>query len=456
MSLLGSMILDPQVIADVLPIVGSPETFYSSAHAAIYKGILELYDQHQAGDLVLLVDVLRNADQLADIGGEEYLVQLAEGVPAPTSAVYYARTVADKHRLRSLIEASGKILYDAYHPGEGAQAVNEVIDAAESKIFAIAEQSQSDEAQSLAELLQEEIEHLEAIEGKGVSGVPTGFSDLDEMLTGLHAGEMVIVAARPSMGKTALALNIAEQVAMGGAALGNKPKADKCPVALFSVEMSKSAVTSRMLSARSGVDSHKMRSGRFTQDDFQRLIRASGELAEAPIYIDDSPSLSILGLRARSRRLARKFQIGCIVIDYLQLLTSGGGRESRQVEVSEISRGIKALARELDVPVICLAQLNRGPEQREGKQPRISDLRESGSIEQDADVVLLLHREEYYHIGDEDWAADNHDKLGLAELIVAKQRNGPTGVVKLTWDSSTTRFKNHAGSRGGGYGVGAG
>ncbi|MEL6795380.1 MAG: replicative DNA helicase, partial [Planctomycetota bacterium] len=286
--------------------------------------------------------------------------------------------------------------------------------------------------------------------------IPTGYLELDEMLTGLHAGEMIIVAARPSMGKTALALNIAEQVAMGGAALGNKPKADKCAVALFSVEMSKSAVTSRMLSARSGVDSHKMRSGKFTQDDFQRLIRASGELAEAPIYIDDTPSLSILGLRARSRRLARKHNIGCIVIDYLQLLSSpGAARESRQVEVSEISRGIKALARELDVPVICLAQLNRGPEQREGKQPRISDLRESGSIEQDADVVLLLHREEYYHIGDEDWMDNNQDKHGLAELIVAKQRNGPTGVVKLTWDSHTTRFKNHAESAGG-YGVGAG
>lgn len=454
MSLLGSMILDPQVIADVLPIVGSGEMFYSPANTAVFKGILQLYDQHQAGDLVMLVDVLRNAGQLEDVGGEQYLVDLVEGVPAATSAVYYAQIVADKHRLRALISATGEILDNAYHPGEGAQAVNEVIDQAESKIFAIAEQGQSDEAQSLEELLQEEIEHLEAIEGKGVSGIPTGYVDLDEMLTGLHAGEMIIVAARPSMGKTALALNIAEQVAVGGAALGNKPKADKCPVALFSVEMSKSAVTSRMLSARSGVDSHKMRSGKFTQDDFQRLIRASGELAEAPIYIDDSPSLSVLGLRARARRLARKHNIGCIVIDYLQLLTAGSGRESRQVEVSEISRGIKALARELDVPVICLAQLNRGPEQREGKQPRISDLRESGSIEQDADVVLLLHREAYYHIGDEEWEMENAEDMNLAELIVAKQRNGPTGVVKLTWDSSTTRFKNHAESRGGGFGGG--
>ncbi|MEM1071727.1 MAG: replicative DNA helicase [Planctomycetota bacterium] len=455
MSLLGSMILDPQVIADVVPVVNSPDAFYSAAHGAIFKALLTLYEQHQAGDLVMLVDLLRNADQLKDTGGEEYLVKLAEGVPAPTSAPYYARVVADKHRLRSLIEATGAILYQAYHPGEGAKAVDEVLDTAESKIFAIAEQAQTGEAQSLESLLQEEIERLEAIEGQGLSGIPTGYNDLDTMLTGLHEGEMVIVAARPSMGKTALALNIAEQIALGGAPLGARPKSDKLAVALFSLEMSKSAVTGRMLSARSGVDSHKMRSGRFTQDDFSRLINAAGELSQAPIYIDDTPSLSILGLRARSRRLVRKHGIRCIVIDYLQLLSApGAGRESRQVEVSEISRGIKALARELDVPVICLAQLNRGPEQREGKQPRISDLRESGSIEQDADVVLLLHREDYYHIGDEDWQMDNPEKVGLAELIVAKQRNGPTGVVKLTWDNTTTRFKNHADAGaglGGGY-----
>ena len=455
MSLLGSMILDPQVIADVLPIVQSPDAFYSSAHGAVFKALLVLYEQHQAGDLVMLVDALRDADQLKDAGGEEYLVKLAEGVPAPTSAPYYARVVADKHRLRLLIEASGKILYEAYHPGEGAQAVNEVLDQAESRIFAIAEQAQSGEAQSLEELLQEEIERLEAIEGTGISGIPTGYIDLDEKLTGLHAGEMIIVAARPSMGKTALALNIAEQVAFGGASIGQRQKGQPVPVAFFSLEMSKSAVTARMLSARSGVDSHKMRTGKFSTDDFQRLIRAAGELGEAPIYIDDTPSLSILGLRARSRRLVRKHGIRCIVIDYLQLLSSpGGARESRQVEVSEISRGIKALARELDVPVICLAQLNRGPEQREGKQPRISDLRESGSIEQDADVVLLLHREEYYHIGDEDWQIENPEMVGLAELIVAKQRNGPTGVVKLAWDNTTTRFKNHADSHSGGYGGG--
>jgi replicative DNA helicase len=250
------------------------------------------------------------------------------------------------------------------------------------------------------------------------------------------------------MGKTALALNITEQLAAGGVPLGGSSRGETVPVGLFSLEMSKSAVTSRMLSARSGVDSHKMRSGRFSDIDFRHLMQAVYELEKLPIYIDDTPAMSIHSLRARARRMKSKHGIGCVVVDYLQLLTAPqSSRESRQVEVSEISRGIKALARELKVPVVCLAQLNRGPEQRDGKQPRISDLRESGSIEQDADVVLLLHREEYYHLNDEDWALNNPDKVGLAELIVAKQRNGPTDVVRLTWDRATTRFKNHADAR---------
>lgn len=455
MSLLGSMILDPTVIADVLPHVSTEEMFYSAAHSAIFRAIIGLYDQHQSGDLVMLLERLRDAQQLKDIGGEEYLVQLAEAVPAATSAPYYAKTVADKFRLRKLIEASGQILYDAYHPSEDSHGVNEVLDKAESKIFAIAEQAQSNEAQGLNELLQDEIERLEAIEGKGVSGISTGFTKLDEMLSGLHVGEMIILAARPSMGKTAMALNLAEQIAFGGAVGSKKGKNDKVSIAFFSLEMSREAITNRLLSAKSGVDSHKMRTGEFTETDFQKLIRAAGDLGEAQIYIDDTPNLSVLGLRARARRLVRKHQIGCIVIDYLQLLTSpAAARESRQVEVSEISRGIKALARELDLPVICLAQLNRGTTQRTDNKPKLSDLRESGSIEQDADVVMLLHREAYYHIGDEDWAIENEDKLNLTELIVAKQRNGPTGVVELEWDSRTTRFKNKTDSfSDGGYGA---
>ncbi len=455
MSLLGSMILDPAVIADVLPHVATDEMFYSAAHGAIYKEVIGLYEQHQSGDLVMLVDRLRDRHVLKDIGGEEYLVKLAESVPAATSAPYYARMVADKHRLRRLIDAAGQILYDAYHPSDDAASVNEVVDKAEGRIFAIAEQAQSNDAQALGDLLQQEIERLEAIEGKGVSGIPSGYHALDDKLSGLHAGEMIIVAARPSMGKTALALNIAEQIAFGGAAAGEKAKHERVGVAFFSLEMSKEAVTSRLLSAKSGVDSHKMRTGSFTENDFRKLIHAASELGEAPIYIDDTPNLTVLGLRARARRLVRRHDVRCIIIDYLQLLSSPtAARESRQVEVSEISRGIKSLARELDLPVICLAQLNRGATQREGNTPRLSDLRESGSIEQDADVVLLLHREAYYHIGDADWEAENEEKKDLAELIIAKQRNGPTGTIELTWDRSTTRFKNQAAKYyddGGGY-----
>lgn len=455
MSLLGSMILDPAVIADVLPHVHSEDMFYSAAHAAIFRAIIGIYEQHQSGDLVMLVDRLRDSQMLRDIGGEEYLVKLAEAVPAATSAPFYARMVADKHRLRRLIEAAGQILYDAYHPTEDAASVGEVVDKAEGRIFAIAEQAQAGDAQSLAELLTEEISRLEALEGKGFSGVPTGYHELDEKLSGLHKGEMVIIAARPSMGKTALALNIAEQIALGGGAAGDRAKRERVPVAFFSLEMSKEAVTSRLLSARSGVDSHKMRTGAFNEADFQKLIRAAGELGEAPIYIDDTPNLTVLGLRARARRLVRRHDVRCIVVDYLQLLSSPtAARESRQVEVSEISRGIKSLARELDLPVVCLAQLNRGATQREGNTPRLSDLRESGSIEQDADVVILLHREAYYHIGDAEWESENEDKKDQADLIIAKQRNGPTGTVHLRWDRATTRFKNDTGKYyddGGGY-----
>ena len=306
------------------------------------------------------------------------------------------------------------------------------------------------------------MERIEQADGKSVSGISTGFNDLDEMLSGLQAEEMVILAARPSMGKTAIALNIAEQIAFGGATPWS-PRAINNPVAVgvFSLEMARGSLVQRLLSARSGVDSSQLRTGRVSDAEWDKLHRASAELAEAPIYIDDTPGMTVLTLRAKARRMKQRHNIGCIVIDYLQLLSSPtSARESRQAEVGEISRSVKALARELKVPVICLAQLNRGAEQREGNRPKMSDLRESGSIEQDADVVMLLHRESYYHRGEPAWDPtspefdeDNRERLNLTELIIAKQRNGPTGTVKLTWDSSTVRFKTHDGMHtGGSYG----
>ena len=274
------------------------------------------------------------------------------------------------------------------------------------------------------------MKRLEENEGRTITGVATGFVELDEMTSGLQSGEMVILAARPSMGKTALALNLAENIAMDGR-----------PVAIFSLEMSRQQLVQRLLCSRGQIDGQRFRRNLLRQDDYQRLMVACNDLASAPILIDDTPGLTLLQLRSKARRMKEKSGLEAIVIDYLQLMSAGGRVESRQLEVSEISRGIKAMARELEVPVVCLSQLNRAAEQREGHRPRMSDLRESGSIEQDADVVAMLHREEYYHRSDPEWAEQNPDRVGVAELIITKQRNGPTGTVELAWDAGSTRFR---------------
>jgi len=447
MSLLGSMILDPNVIADVIGALKGPGDFYDDRHAHIYSALVDVYDRHHSGDLVQVTDLLRDKAVLDLVGGPAYLVELANAVPTAVNAPHFARIVAEKAKLRRLIQAAGQILYDAYHAGElGPDGAREVLDSAEMKVFEIAQEQASSDPQSLAALLELELQRIEAadFEGGGLSGVPTGYTDLDEMLRGLQPGELLILAARPSMGKTALALNLAEQIAIGGVPLPGAAPGKRSPVGLFSLEMSKNAIVQRLLSSRSGVASQSLRGGhKIPDDDYRRLIMAAEDLKAAPIYIDDSPNMTVLNLRARARRMVAQHGVKVIMIDYLQLMTApGAARESRQVEVSAISRGVKALARELNVPVVCLSQLNRASESREGNRPRMSDLRESGSIEQDADVIMLLHREEYYHVQDEDWKAENPDKLGIAEIIIAKQRNGPTGLVKLSWDTSTTRFRN--------------
>ncbi|MCC6677724.1 MAG: replicative DNA helicase [Phycisphaerales bacterium] len=444
MAFLGSLILDPKMIADVLTLVNRPEDFYLEKHGAIFAAVLDVYDRYHSGDLVQVVDLLKDQGKIDLVGGPEYLVQLAESVPAGVNAPHYARIVAEKARLRRLIDASGQILYEAYHSGDlGPEGAREILDRAEMAVFEIARQDETTDPQKLSDLLQQELERIEASEGKGFSGVPAGYYELDELLRGFQKGEMVVIAARPSMGKTALALNIAEQMALGGVAPG-EVRGQPRPVALFSLEMSKSAVTQRLIAARSGVSTQALRGGQSLDKVYKKIVTACGELREAPIYVDDTPNMTALTLRARARRLVAQHGVQAIMVDYLQLLTApGAARESRQVEVSAISRQVKALARELNVPVVCLSQLNRASEQREGNRPRMSDLRESGSIEQDADVIILLHREDYYHTQNPEWAIENPDKVGIAELIVAKQRNGPTGVVKLVWDSHITRFKNY-------------
>jgi replicative DNA helicase len=430
MGLLGAIIWDPKVIGDVVTIVRSGDDFSSPRHGRIYDAIVELYDRHATVDIVLLNQLLVDRSLVDAVGGLDYIVQLAEGVPSAANAVHWARVVREKATIRELIGAAGEILEEAHASRVPAQ---NVLESAEQKIFRIAQKREGGTFSTANELVNETMRMIEESEGRGFMGVRTGFHELDEMANGFQRGEMLVLAARPSMGKTALALNLLEQVAQHGV-----------PSVMFSLEMGKQQLIQRMLCALGRIDSQKMRKHMLGSDDYSRLLAACGEISKLPIYIDDTPGLSLLAMRSKARRLKERHGIGFIAIDYLQLMSSGTRVESRQLEVSEISRGIKAMARELDVPVLCLSQLNRAAEQREGHRPRMSDLRESGSIEQDADVVMMLHREEYYHKSDPNWADENPDKVGTAEVILAKQRNGPTGTVHLVWDGNTTRFKNQA------------
>lgn len=427
MALLGAMILDWQVVGEVAQVLKGGDDFYKPQHAAIYEVLVELYDQAQSIDMVQLNQRLIDKQMLEEVGGLTYLADLVDGTPSASEAPRYARIVRDKAVLRRLIEATGSVLHECYHSDE---PVGELLDRAETAIFEIAEKKGDDAPSGLKELLEETFEKLERDDGRVITGMETGFYELDEMTNGLQPGEMVIIAARPSMGKTAFAINIAEHMAA----------TNKIPVAVFSLEMSKQQLAQRMLCSRSGVDSQRVRRNMLSRDDFGKLTLTVGELSEAPMFIDDTAGLTLMGLRAKARRLKQRHDIQAIFIDYLQLMSApSAGRDGRQNEVSAISRGVKALARELSLPVVCLSQLNRQAEQREGHRPRMSDLRESGSIEQDADVIMMLHREDYFHRGDEEYEDNN-----IAEVIINKQRNGPTGVVKLHFHGATTRFQNLA------------
>jgi replicative DNA helicase len=429
MSLLGSILLDPQVLGDVIFIVKRGEDFFKSSNGALYDAMVEIYDRHSSLDIVQLNQLLVDRNVLEAVGGQSYLIELASCVPSAGNARHYARLVREKAMIRQLIGAAGDILHDAYVSPEQAQVV---LDQAEARIFAIAQQSDHTPIENLADLVDLEVRHYQDNEHKLLTGTPSGFHQLDELTTGFQKAEMIIIAARPSMGKTALALNMAENMAIRGKRVG-----------FFSLEMSKQQLAQRLLCARAGVESQRFRRAMLNDQEFQAVIRACDELQHAPIFVDDTPGLTSLQMRTKGRRMAQKHKVDVIFIDYLQLLTSGRRAESRQVEVSDISRGVKALARELNIPVICLSQLNRGPEDRTGNKPRMSDLRESGSLEQDADVIALLHREDYYHQGDDEWRENNPDKIGVAELIIAKQRNGPTGTVEMSWHAGQTRFRDY-------------
>jgi len=423
---LGSMLIDPECIADVIEQLNAA-SFYRVEHQLIFDAIIELYEKNKGEglDAVLLRDELEKRKQLEEVGGLDYLSEIMESVPSSANVIYYANIVRDKQLVRELIQATTEILDDAYSE---AGEIKEKIDEAERRIFAVTDKNVSGVALPLKELVVDAYELIEKREGSHVTGLATGFHELDELTCGLQNGEMIIIAGRPSMGKTSLALNIAEHLGI----------TEKNPVAIFSLEMGKQQLAERFLCSASGIDAQSVRKGMLGTEHYQKLVEACGVLSEAPIYIDDSASLTPLQVRAKARRLKSQHNIQCIVVDYLQLMHYGSGRvESRQQEITTISRLLKAMARELDVPVLVLSQLNRSPEGREGHRPRMSDLRESGSIEQDADVVMLLHREDYYHRGEADYESDN-----TAMVIIAKQRNGPTGNVELVFRERFTRFEN--------------
>jgi replicative DNA helicase len=427
-AVLGSMLIDPECIGDVVEQL-TTEAFYRIEHRYIYDALISLYEKNKGVgiDAVLLREELIKRNQLEEVG-VEYIAKILDSVPSSANVGYYTGIVKDKMLLRELISAAGEILDSAYNQtGEMA----EVLDEAEQKMFSITDKNISGTASSLKDLIARSFELIEKRQGIHITGLPTGFFELNELTCGLQNGEMIIVAGRPSMGKTSLALNIAEHIGL----------IDNTPVAIFSLEMGRQQLAERFLCSISGIDSQKVRRGLLSDADYKKLANACAELSEAPIYIDDTSTLTPLELRAKARRLKSRHDIRCILVDYLQLMHLGSGRiESRQQEITAISRYLKALARELNIPVIVLSQLNRSPEGREGHRPRMSDLRESGSIEQDADVIMLLHREAYYHKGDSDWEEKNSDKMNAAELIIAKQRNGPTGTVKLTFMEKITRF----------------
>lgn len=432
-SVLGSMIIDPQCIGEVVQHLNA-DSFYRAENRIAFQGLVALFDrnhdpQNIGVDLVLLRDELKKRKQLEDAGGVPYLEQLAQSVPSSANVMHYVRIVKDKALLRELIAAITDITADAYNPEGEAE---EKLDEAERRVFAVTEKKITGAAVELRHLLTEAFENIDKREGKHVTGLPTGFREIDEMTAGLQKGEMVVIAGRPSMGKTSFVLNLAEHIGAD----------NKIPMAFFSLEMSKQQLAERFLCSRSCIDSQLVRKGILSTAQHQELIRTGSELSEAPIFIDDSAGLTPLELRAKARRLRSQYGIQCVIIDYLQLMAIGGRVESRQQEISTISRQMKALARELECPVIVLSQLNRAAEGREGHRPRMSDLRESGSIEQDADVIMLLHREDYYHKGEPDYTETN-----LADIIIAKQRNGPTGSVGLVFNQQYTRFENKSHSQ---------
>ncbi len=421
-AVLGSMLADTDAVVKAIEIL-KPEDFYREDHKEIYSAMLELYGLGEPIDFLTLRNILQQRGTLEKVGSEMFLSTLIDSVPTTSNIESYVKIVEEKATLRSLIKAANDILAMGY---ASTEEVNSIIEKTEKRIFDVLQNRNSRGYASIKDILIDTFDNIEQLYKKKskVSGIESGFTDLDLKTSGLNPSELIMVAARPAMGKSAFVLNIAHHVAMNG----------KVPVMIFSLEMSKEQMVNRILCSEAEVDSMKVRTGDLDSEDWIKLGKASGNLAEAPIYIDDTPGLSSAELRAKCRKAKLEKDVGLIIIDYLQLMESKGRSESRQNEISEISRSLKILAKELNVPVIALSQLSRAPESRPDHRPILSDLRESGSIEQDADIVMFLYRDDYYN--------PDTEKKNVAEVIIAKNRSGSTGTVELAWLGKYTKFAN--------------
>jgi replicative DNA helicase len=424
-SLLGSLLIDSDAIVKIADIVSASD-FFEPKNARIYEAIMQLYDRREAIDVLTLADRLRNNGYLDSVGGPSYLTELTNYVPTATHVEQYADIVAQKALRRRLIVASKELVGLGY---DESKQLSELIEEAETRLFEVSQQNVKQSVVSLEAILAESFDRLDDLhkDKQKIRGIPSGFKDIDDKLAGFQRSDLVVLAARPSMGKTALALNFAHKVAV---------QANQ-PVLVFSLEMSKEQLVDRLLSMESGVDAWALRTGNLTDADFEKIARAMGTLSEAQIFIDDTPGITVSDLRTKARREAHQRPLGLIIVDYLQLMSGGsrfGGEANRVQEISEISRGLKGVARELNVPVLALSQLSRSVENRHPQIPQLADLRESGSIEQDADVVMFIYREEYYN--------PETDRKNLADIFIKKHRNGPTGGVELRFENEKQRFSS--------------
>ncbi len=426
-SVLGSMLINKDAIADSLEAVKAHD-FYRPAHELIFDAVLDLFGRGEPADAITVADELSKRGDLTRIGGQAYLHQLIQAVPTAANAGYYAEIVHERAVLRRLVEAGTRIVQMGYAQGEGDIA--DIVNRAQAEVYNVAEKRGGEDYHVLGEILDETLTEIEAASGRSdeMIGVPTGFIELDELTNGLHAGQMIVIAARPAVGKSTLGIDIARAAAIK----------HKMATAVFSLEMSRTEITMRILSAEATIQLQDLRKGLKSQDQWNKLARIMGKISDSPLFIDDSPNMSLMEIRAKCRRLKQQHNLKIVIIDYLQLMSSGKKVESRQQEVAEFSRALKLLAKELEVPVIAISQLNRGPEQRTDKRPQMSDLRESGSIEQDADLVILLHRDR-----------SDPERDGEADVIVAKHRNGPTKDIVLAFQGHYSRFNNMA--RDGGF-----